>query len=119
MASASPPAVALVEATLTECCIDARPEQLIGDKAYDRDSLDEQLAERGIERITPHRADRQKPKTQDGRPLRRYKRRWKVERLFAWWQHFRCVLVRHEYHAENYLGFVHLGCMMNLLRWYL
>jgi transposase len=69
--------------------------------------------------IAPHRANRKVPKTQDGRPLRRYKRRWKVERLFAWLQNFRRVLVRHEYHVENYLGFVSLGCIIILLRWYL
>jgi transposase len=97
----------------------ARPEHLIGDKAYDSDPLDARLAEQGIELIAPHRANRKKPKSQDGRPLRRYKRRWKVERLFAWLQNFRRVLVRHEYHAENYLGFVQLGCMVILLRWYL
>jgi transposase len=97
----------------------ARPEHLIGDKAYDSDPLDARLAEQGIELIAPHHANRTRPKTQDGRPLRRYKRRWKVERLFAWLQNFRRVLVRHEYHAENYLGFVHLGCLLILLRWYL
>jgi transposase len=99
--------------------VDARPEHLIGDKAYDSDPLDARLAEHGIELIAPHRANRKKPKTQDGRPLRRYKRRWKIERLFAWVQNFRRILVRHEYHAENYLGFVQLGCTIILLRWYL
>ena len=97
----------------------ARPEHLIGDKAYDSDPLDARLAEQGIELIAPHRANRKKPKTPDGRPLRRYKRRWKVERLFAWLQNFRRILVRHEYHAENSLGFVQLGCTIILLRWYL
>jgi transposase len=62
--------------------------------------------------IAPHKANRKKPATQDGRKLRRYKRRWKVERLFAWLQNFRRILVRYEYHDENYLGFVHLGCML-------
>jgi transposase len=70
-------------------------------------------------RTLPHRANRTRPNTQDGRPLRRDKRRWKVERLFAWLQNFRRVLVRHDYHVENFLGFVHLGCIMILLRWYL
>jgi transposase len=92
---------------------------LIGDKAYDSDPLDARLAEEGIEMVAPHRAHRTAPKTQDGRPLRRYKRRWKVERLFAWLQNFRRVLVRHEYCAENYLGFVCLACILILLRWYL
>jgi transposase len=117
--AASPHEVTLVEPTLAACVVAARPEHLIGDKAYDSDPLDARLAEQGIELIAPHRANRKKPKTQDGRPLRRYKRRWKVERLFAWLQNFRRILVRHQYHAENYLGFVQLGCTIILLRWYL
>ena len=84
VAAASPHEVTLVEPTLAACVVDARPEHLIGDKAYDSDPLDARLAEQGIELIAPHRSNRQKPKTQEGRPLRRYKRRWKVERLFAW-----------------------------------
>jgi transposase len=59
------------------------PDKLIGDMAYDSDGLDAQLAERGVEMIAPHNPTR-KTKTQDGRPLRRYRRRWHVERLFAW-----------------------------------
>ena len=51
--------------------------------------------------------------------LRRYKRRWKVERLNAWLHNFRRIATRFEYHAENYLGFVHLGCIKILLRCYL
>ncbi len=66
--------------------------------------------------IAPHRKNRKKPKTQDGRKLRRYKRRWKIERLFAWLQNFRRLVVRYERQAENYLGFVHLGCIVILLR---
>jgi transposase len=93
--AASPHEVTLVEPTLAACVVAARPEHLIGDKAYDSDPLDARLAEQGIELIAPHRANRKKPKTQDGRPLRRYKRRWKSERLFAWWQNFRRILVVH------------------------
>jgi len=118
-ASASPHEVTLVPDTLAASFPTERPERLIGDKAYDSDPLDVALAAVGIELIAPHRANRKRPKTQDGRPLRRYKRRWKVERLFAWLHNFRRVLVRHEYHAENYLGFVHLGCILILLRCYL
>jgi transposase len=69
--------------------------------------------------IAPHRTNRTQPATQDGRPSRRYRRRWKVERLCAWWQNFRRLVVRHKYHAENFLGFVHLGCCLILLRCYL
>jgi transposase len=90
---------------------------LIGDRAYDSDPLDASLQAEGIEMIAPHRKGRKKEQTQDGRKLRRYKRRWKVERLFAWLGNFRRLVVRYERRVENYLGFVHLGCMVILLRY--
>ncbi len=65
--------------------------------------------------ITPHRRNRKKQKTQDGRKLRRYEKRWKIERLFAWLGNFRLLVVRYERRAENYLGFVRLGCIVTLL----
>jgi transposase len=46
--------------------------------------------------IAPHRRKRRRPKTQDGRKLRRYKKRWKIERLFAWLGNFRRLVVRYE-----------------------
>src|SRR5512132_3197564 len=118
-ASASPHEVTPVQATLAEVLTDEQPERLIGDKAYDSDPLDEELQEQGIEMIAPHKSNRTKAKTQDGRPLRRYKRRWKIERLFAWLQNFRRIAMRFDFHDENYLGFVHLGCIRILLRCYL
>lgn len=117
LASASPHEVKLVEQTLDNMLIDEAPELLIGDKAYDSDPLDERLRrERGVELVAPHKANRIKEPTQDGRVLRRYKRRWKVERLFAWLHNFRRLVVRYERHAMNFLGFVHLGCLMILMR---
>jgi transposase len=92
-----------------------KPEHLVGDAAYESDQLDAELARRGIELIAPHRSDR-KRKTQDGRPLRRYRRRWKVERLFAWLQNYRRIVVRYERHSENFLGMLHLACCLILLR---
>ncbi len=114
--SASPHEVTLVEPLLDEMIFTDEPDRLIGDMAYDSDGLDERLKARGIEMIAPHRSNRVRPPTQDGRPMRRYRRRWKVERLFAWLQNYRRILVRHEFHAENYLGFVLLGCIVILLR---
>ena len=118
-ASASPHEVSLVAETLLQSFVTGQPQRLIGDKAYDSDPLDAELAERGIELIAPHRANRKKAATQDGRALRRYRRRWKVERLWAWLQNFRRVATRFDYHVENFLGFVHLGCIKILLRCYL
>ena len=115
--SASPHEVTLVEATLAASCASEEPKRLIGDRAYDSDPLDEALAERGIEMIAPHRRNRRRPKTQDGRKLRRYKRRWKIERLFAWLGNFRRLVGRYERKVENYLGLVRLGCIVILLRY--
>jgi len=81
------------------------------------DPLDDRLAEeRGVSLIAPHRGNRSKEPTQDGRALRRYRKRWKVERLFAWFQNFRRLVVRYEYHLQNFLGMVQLGCIIILLR---
>ena len=114
--SASPHEVKLVEATLRSSFLLRLPKRLIGDKAYDSDPLDEWLARLGIEMIAPHKGGRKKPNTQDGRPLRRYRRRWKVERLFAWLYNFRRIVVRYEYHLQNFLGMVQLACIIILLR---
>jgi transposase len=90
---------------------------IIGDMAYDSDPLDEELAAVGIELVAPHKSNRVKKQTQDGRILRRYKRRWKVERFFAWLQNFRRLVNRWEYKAENFLGMLRLGCIKILLRY--
>jgi transposase len=116
IASASPHEVTLVRETLKERFLQTRPKRLIGDRAYDSDPLDRQLQQDGIEVISPHKFNRSKPKTQDGRPLRRYRKRWRIERLFAWMHNFRRLVVRYEYHAENFLGFVHLACIIILLK---
>jgi transposase len=113
--SASPHEVRLVDDTLIARHTEGLPERLIGDKAYDSDSLDRDLALVDVEMIAPHR-DTRRRKTQDGRPLRRYRRRWKVERLFAWLFNFRRLAIRYEYHAENYLAFVQLAGVVILLR---
>ena len=117
-APANPHEVTLAQDAVEQRFTEDIPERLIGDLAYDSDPLDAKFAEQGIELIAPHRENRSKPRTQDGRALRRYRRRWKVERLFAWLQNFRRLVVRYEYHVENFLGFVHLGCMLILLRRY-
>ena len=111
---ASPNESTQVEPTLDRRHIGPLPKRMIGDKAYDSDPLDRCLQERGVEMIAPNR--RKRKKTQDGRPLRRYRRRWKIERLFAWLKNFRRIACRWERHAANFLGMVQLGCMLILLR---
>ena len=105
MQSASPAECQLVEEVLAGSFLDELPARLVGDKAYDSDALDQKLAdEYQIELIAPNRQRRSQ--TQDGRELRRYRRRWKVEWLFTWMHHFRRLVTRWEYHIENFLGFV-------------
>jgi transposase len=114
--SASPAEVKLVEQTLEERFVAGVPERLIGDKAYASDRLDHDLMQNyGTEMIAPNRVNR-RVQTQDGRPRRRYVRRWKIERLFAWLFNFRRLVVRYEYHAENFQGFLHLAAAVILLR---
>lgn len=93
--SASPHEVTLVEDTLDQLLTESPPERLIGDKACDSDVLDAKLEKRGIEMIAPNRENR-RVETQDTRPLRRYKRRWRVERFFAWLHNFRRLITRFE-----------------------
>lgn len=115
--SASPCEVTLVETTIDAKFTKATPTLLIGDKAYDSDPLDHKLkAAYDIDLIAPHKRNRVKAKTQDGRQLRRYRKRWKIERFNAWIQNFRRVTTRWEYKLANYVGFVHLACILILLR---
>ena len=71
--------------------------RVIADRGYDSDPLRRRLRRRGIELIVPYRENNQHRRYEDGRKLRRYKRRWIVERTNAWLGQFRRPLVRHEY----------------------
>ncbi len=83
---------------------------VIADRASDSDPLREQLAGEGFTLVAPHRKNRRRPRTADGRRLRRYKRRWIVERTFAWLHSYRRVVTRFEKDINRYDGFVHLAC---------
>lgn len=113
--SASPHEVKLAADAIKNVQTKEPPEKVIGDKAYTSQKLREELGDAGIELIAPDK-ENSRYKTQDKRKLRRYKRRWKVERVFAWLQNFRRLTVRWEYKSENYLGFLILGCSFLLLR---
>lgn len=122
--SASPAESQLIETTLDTITrrrpgrgrLRARIQHLIADKAYDCDMLRVRMAERGIDLVCPHRRNRTRMKLQDGRVLRRYRRRWKVERTFAWLQNFRRLVTRYERKASMFLAFVHVACLFITLR---
>ena len=125
LCSASPSEVRLAEATLATIRVGRRhcagrprqkPERVIADKGYDSDGLRQRLARRGIELIAPHRKNRKKPPAQDGRVLRRYKRRWIIERTIAWLGNFRRLTVRYDRSLTIYRAFFHIACFMIVLR---
>jgi len=89
VASASPHETKLLEPTLEQRFLREIPERMIGDRAYDSDPLDQRIQERyGVQLIAPHKFVRVATATQDGR------RRWKIERLFAWLHNFRRIVIR-------------------------
>ena len=94
VASASPHETKLVAPTIEQRFLAETPKCMISDRAYDSDPLDVQIRERfGVQLLAPHKCTRSKAPTQDRRVLRRYRRRWKIERLFAWLPNFRRVVI--------------------------
>jgi transposase len=121
--SASPSEVKLAEATVAEVSVPRpkgrprqKPKRIIADRGYDSDPLRERFKKRGIELIAPYRKNNQRRRYEDGRKLRRYKRRWIVERTNAWLGQFRRLLVRHEHLISIYYAFFYLACFWITLR---
>ena len=121
--SASPSEVNLAEATVAEVRIPRprgrprqKPKRIIADRGYDSDPLRERFKKRGIELIAPYRKNNKLRRYEDGRKLRRYKRRWIVERTNAWLGQFRRLLVRHEHLLSIYYAFFYLACFWITLR---
>jgi transposase len=116
IASASPAEVKLIEQLLNKRTVHKRPQRLIYDKAADSDPLRTRLAKRCIELICPHRCSRTSPPTQDGRALRRYRRRWAIERTISWLFNYRRLVVRYERHNYLFLGLLELACVLTILK---
>ena len=114
--SASPAEVKLIEPLLELTYGKSKIKRLIYDKAADSDPLRLSLKARCIDLICPHRSNRKKPALQDGRKLQRYRRRWKVERTFAWIGNFRRLVVRWERSVMMYRAFFHIACLWITLR---
>ncbi|HEV2520737.1 MAG TPA: IS5 family transposase [Candidatus Acidoferrales bacterium] len=123
--SASPAEVRLAETTLAAIRVGRRhragrprqkPVRVIADKAYDSDPLRRRLQQRGIELICPHKKNRVRPATQEGRALRRYRRRWIVERTIGWLGNYRRLVVRYDRSLRIYRAFFHIACFMIVLR---
>jgi transposase len=125
LCSASPAEARLAETTLAAIRVGRRhhagrprqkPTRVIADKAYDSDPLRKRLRQRGIELICPHKKNRVRPATQDGRALRRYRRRWIIERTIGWLGNYRRLVVRYDRSFPIYRAFFHIACFMIVLR---
>lgn len=124
LTSASPAEVKLAEVTLQNIAVpragrgrpQQRPLRVIADRAYDSDPLRGRLLRRGILLIVPHRKNRRLLALNDGRTLRRYRKRWKVERTFAWLGNFRRLVVRCDRDLTRYRPFFHIACALITLR---
>lgn len=123
--SASPNETKLLEQTIAAVQVSrthragrprSKPDRLVLDRGYDSNGLRARLAKRGIEPIIPAQKNHPNATHQDGRKLRRYRRRWIVERTFAWLGWCRRLLVRHERLLSVYAAFFHLACAMLTLR---
>lgn len=90
--------------------------RLIYDKAADSDPLRGRLADRGVDLICPHRKNRTKPKTQDGRKLKRMRHRYKIERFNAWFHADGRIDKRRDRRADVFLGWATLSCLSTMLK---
>jgi transposase len=93
-----------------------KPKRLLYDPAADSDPLRDRLHLQNVELICPHRRNRTRPVTQDGRPFRRYKRRYRVERTISWLKNCRRIAIRYEYYPYLFHGFAQLACLYITLK---
>jgi transposase len=123
--AATPSGVKLLERTLDAVKVKRRrgerrrphqPERLIADRGYDSNPARALLVSREIEPIIPKRRNNKKATHQDGRKLRRYKRRWVIERTNSWLQNSRRPVARYERKVKNFEALVHLACALVTLK---
>ena len=123
--SASPAEVKLLQETLQKVSVGRsgkpgrprkKPVRLVMDRAYDSNELREKLKQCGIEPIVPARKNNMRATHQDGRKLRRYNRRWIIERTNAWLHNFRRLSTRYDRSERIYEALVHMACAMITLR---
>ena len=90
--------------------------RVIADRGYDSDALRMRFHKRQTELIVPYRKYIRNRRFEDKRKLRRYRKRWKIERTNAWLQNFRRVQVRYDRILTVFQGFFHFACLIIALR---
>src|SRR3974377_505887 len=90
----------------------SKPLRVVADRGYDSDPLRRRLQRRGIDLIAPYRCNSILRRYEDKRKLRRYRKRWKIERSIAWIQNFRRLYVRYDRILTVYLAWVYCACLI-------
>lgn len=114
LASANPAESTITGNLIEE--IEELPEMVVADKAYDSDDLRDAFAERESKLLSPHRSNRKRPPRDQEEIGRHYKRRWVVERLFAWLAAWRRLATRWERRAGHYRQWLCLGFSLIYVR---
>jgi len=92
-----------------------KPKNIIGDAQYNSQDLSKRLFKKYHIHFSAPRMRNATNKFQDGRRLRRNKRRWKIERSLSWLRARRRIECRWDRFAENFLSFVRIGCSRILI----
>ena len=86
---------------------------MIADKAYDADHIREAVRQAGAEAVIPPRRCRRVAIAYDRGA---YKLRNVIERLVGRLKQCRRIATRYEKTATNFLGFVQLACLLDVLK---
>ena len=104
-----------VEDVLEAIAPENLPTTLFGDKAYDSQGLQFDIAKNWeIEFDAPLRANSTRIVEEQEHDAQDRKSRWKIERLFSWIKSFRRTNMRWEYHPENFLSWIFLAATIIL-----
>jgi transposase len=120
--AASPSEVKRVEATLASGNVRTGQWQRgqltrrMGDRGYDSNTVGILLMQRGIKPVIPECSNNHVTTPQDGRKMRRDKRRWIIERGNSWLQAFRRLVVRYERLEKIFAALVHMACALITLK---
>lgn len=90
-----------------------RPKRIHADTNYDTPLVRYYLSRRHVRANIPSRS-RKRPRFFDREALR--KTRYTVERFFSWIKEFRRIDTRYDRQASAFTGFIHIGCILILMR---
>ncbi len=88
---------------------------VIADRGYDSFPLKQRLLRRGTRLISPNLRTRKRNR-EDGRRLRRYKRRWVIERTNAWISSWKRITARWDRLLSTWNGILHAAFMVITVR---